>query len=122
LEALDYNRVMQANLALVFNERDPERRLSAIGELYAENAVLNEPEKAVTGHGAISDAVTELLDSLPGDFAFTSTGPALGHHGIGRLRWHAGPPGGPVAVTGMDVAHFQDGRIQSLYVFLEPSA
>jgi hypothetical protein len=52
---------------------------------------------------------------------FTSIGAAIGHHGVGRLLWKAGPPNGPVAVTGMDIAHFKDGRIQALYVFLDPA-
>jgi hypothetical protein len=120
--SIDYERLMQANLARVFSERDAKRRIAAIRELYTEDAALNEPEASVTGHAAISEAVTALLASLPPDFAFTAIGPAIGHHGIGRLRWQAGPPNGPVAVTGMDIAHFQDGRIHSLYVFLEPTA
>ncbi|MBY3300074.1 nuclear transport factor 2 family protein [Rhizobium laguerreae] len=120
MQALDYDGLMQANLTGVFSERDPERRLIAIGELYAANATLNEPETSVIGHASISNAVTAVLASLPADFVFSAMGPALGHHGIGRLRWQAGPPDGPSAVTGMDIAHFQDGRIHSLYVFIEP--
>ncbi len=121
--SIDYDRLMQANLASVFNERDAGKRIRAIGELYAEGAVLYEPpETAAEGHAAISEAVTGLLASLPPDFAFTATGPALGHHGLGRLRWQARPPNGPAAVNGMDVAHFQDGRIQSLHVYIEPAA
>jgi hypothetical protein len=113
---------MRANLDSVFNERDAEKRIRAIGELYAEGAVLYEAsDTAAEGHPAISEAVTRLLGNLPPDFAFTATGPALGHHGIGRLRWRAGPPNGPVAVTGMDIARFEGGRIHSLYVFIEPT-
>jgi hypothetical protein len=104
-------------------ERDAGKRLRAIGELYAQDAVLYEPpDTAAEGHDGICKPVTRLLASLPPDFRFTATGPALGHHGIGRLRWQAGPPNGPVAVNGMDIARFQDGLIQSLYVFIEPSA
>ena len=121
MQSLDYDKLMQANLARVFNERDPVKRLAAIGELYAQDAVLYEPETSVTGHASISDTVAALLTSLPPDFAFTAIGPALGHHNIGRLRWQAGPPSGPVAVTGMDIVHFQNGLIHSLYVFIEPN-
>lgn len=120
---IDYDRLMQANLASVFDERDARRRIGAIAQLYVGDAVLYEPpDTAVEGHAAISEAVTRLLASLPPDFTFTGTGPALGHHGIARLRWQAGPPNGPVAINGMDVAHFRDGRIHSLYVFIEPTA
>src|ERR1700687_4383634 len=120
-EAIDYNRLMQANLMRVFNERDAGRRIVAIRELYAEDAVLYEPDASAKGHTAISEAVTALLSHLPPIFVFSAAGPAIGHHNIGRLRWRSGPPDGPVAVAGMDVAHFEQGRIHSLYVFLEPA-
>ena len=113
---------MQANAARVFSERDPARRLNAIRELYAVDAVVIEPEGVSEGLSAISNAVTDLLSKLPPTFAFTSIGLAIGHHGIGRLLWRAGPPNGLPAVTGMDIAHFKDGRIQALYVFLDPAA
>jgi hypothetical protein len=122
MESIDYDRLLQANAVRVFSERDPARRLDAIRELYTADAVLTEPEGVSKGEAAISDAVTELLSKLPPTFAFTSIGAAIGHHGVGRLLWKAGPPDGPPAVTGMDVAHFKDGRIQALYVFLNPAA
>ena len=122
MEPIDYDRLMQANAARVFSERDPVRRLQAIRELYASDAVVTEPEGVSNGEAAISDAVTDLLSKLPTTFAFTPIGAAIGHHGVGRLLWKAGPPNGPPAVTGMDVAHFKDGRIQALYVFLDPAS
>jgi hypothetical protein len=122
LEApIDYDGLMQANLARVFGERDAGRRLKAISELYAETAVLHEPQASVNGHGAISKAVTALLGSMPLDFVFHAAGPAVGHNGMGRLQWRAGPPDGPVAVTGTDVAVFEGGLIRSLHVFLDPA-
>ena len=57
------------------------------------------------GEAAISDAVTELLSKVPPAFAFKAIGVAIGHHGVGRLLWKAGPPIGLAAVTGMDIAH-----------------
>lgn len=121
--ATDYHRLMQANLVSVFNERDACKRIEAIVRIYAVDAVLYEqPDTALEGHAVISDAVTRLLASLPPNFAFTAKGPALGHHGLGRLHWQAGPPNGLVAVNGMDVAQFRDGQIQSLHVFIEPTA
>ena len=98
---IDYDAQMQANLARVFGERDADRRIAAIRDLYAEDATLFEPDSLVTGHAAINGAVTALLSRLPLGFSFTAAGPASGHHGLGRLRWQAGPPDGPVAVTGM---------------------
>jgi len=120
--SIDYERLMQANLERVFGERDAGRRLAAIRELYAADAVLYEPHASATGHAAINGAVTTLLSNLPPSFAFTAIGPAVGHHGVGRLRWQSGPSNGPAAVTGTDVAHFQGGLIQTLHVFLDPPA
>lgn len=117
---IDYNGLMQANLNRVFGEHDAKRRLEAIRELYAADAVLNEPQASAKGHEAINQAVTDLLGSLPPGFVFTARGPADGHHNIGYLKWSSGPAGGPVAVNGMDIAHFGNDRIQSLFVFLEP--
>ena len=79
-EAIDYNRLMQANLTRVFNERDGGRRIVAIRELYADGAVLHEPDTSAKGHAAIFDAVTALLAHLPPNFVFTAAGPAIGHH------------------------------------------
>lgn len=117
---VDYDAIMLANLGEVFGERNPAARLVAIRRLYAEDAVLYEPDRPVQGHDAIDDAVSALLATLPPEFSFTAVRPAIGHHGVGRLPWRAGPPDGLVAVTGLDVAHIEDGLIKALYVFLDP--
>lgn len=117
---LDYDGLMRANLTRVFGEHDAQKRLRAIRTLYAADAVLNEPHGSAKGHVEINEAVTSLLASLPSDSIFEPLAPALGHHGIGTLRWRSGPADGPAAVTGMDVAHFQNGAIHSLFVFLNP--
>src|SRR5260221_8239413 len=116
----DYDCLMQANLARVFGERDAPRRMEAIRELYSVDAVLHEPHASVTGHAAISEAVTALLARLPPKFVFRAAGPAVGHHGLARLRWRSGPPDGPAVVSGTDVALFENGRIRSLHVLLDP--
>jgi hypothetical protein len=119
-ESIDYGGLMQANLARVFGERDASRRMNAIAEVYANDATLFEPHASARGHDAIRQAVATLLASLPPNFVFTAIGAAVGHHGVGRLRWQSGPPNGPAAVTGTDVARFDGGRIQTLHVFLDP--
>ena len=69
--SLDYNSMMQANLARVFGERDASRRTKAIAELYANDATLYEPDAEAKGHAAINRAVEALLSHLPPQFAFT---------------------------------------------------
>src|ERR1700693_4973260 len=95
-KTIDYDSLMQANLKRVFGERNSSHRTKAIAQLYAGDATLYEPPDAsATGHAAINQAVEALLKHLPPDFVFTSIGPAVGHHGMGRLRWQSGPPNGP---------------------------
>ncbi len=111
--------LLRANMARVFNERDAQRRLAAVRELYTGDATLYEPQTVVSGHEAISGAVGELLATLPPNMMFTPTGAEGSHHGLAFARWQGGPADGPAVVTGMDVAHLEAGRITALYVFLD---
>jgi SnoaL-like domain len=120
--AFDLDALMQANIVRVFNERNSSLRLAALGELYAEDATLYDPETVASGREGISKAVDSLILSLPPDFVFSANGHAVGHNGVGRLFWRAGPPNGPAAVTGTDVAYIENGRIKLLYVFVDPTA
>ncbi|WP_420141718.1 nuclear transport factor 2 family protein [Sphingomonas sp.] len=116
----DFDRLLRANLARVFNERDPARRVKAVEALFVPDPILYEPDKIVTGRQAIADVAGALLDRFGPDFAFTpQEGPAVGHHGVGILRWHAGSAEGPIAVTGTDVAEIVEGRIARLWVMLD---
>jgi len=117
----DFDDLMQAHLSRVFGDRDGSRRLSALQEIYAEDASLFEPDATATGYEAISGAVEALHTRLPPSFVFTAAGPAVGHNGVARLHWRAGPRDGPAAVTGTDVAWVENGRIKALYVFVDPA-
>jgi hypothetical protein len=64
--------------------------------------------------------VDALFARLPPEFVFAPDGIAVGHHGLGRLAWRVGPPGGPAAVTGTDVAQVEAGRLKSLHVLIDP--
>jgi SnoaL-like domain len=107
----------RGNLERVFNERDPSTRLQAIGELYLEDAVLHDPQDSVQGHPAIAELVTRLLASLPADYTFTPTGPGVGRHGVGRINWSSQPA---PRLTGSDVITLEQGRIETLHVFIDP--
>ncbi|WP_035201201.1 nuclear transport factor 2 family protein [Agrobacterium tumefaciens] len=120
--AIDYDGLMQGHLYRVFAERDVERRRAAIRELYAETVSVFEPGAEATGHNGLDHTVDAILSKAPPNFVFGTFGPAVGHHGIGRMRWHFGPEGAPPVVTGLDVVEIVDGKIAKLYVFLDPPA
>ncbi len=121
-DEFDYDGLMQANLRRVFSEADAQARSQAISQLYAPDAVLYEPGHIATGHAEIANTVDTLVRSFPPGFAFVAEGPAVGHHGLGRLRWRGGLPGQPAAVTGTDVARLEGGIIKTIHVFIDPPA
>ena len=57
-DAIDFDAPMQANVARVFNERNPDRRRAAVVELYAKDATVYDPESVATGPEAISEQST----------------------------------------------------------------
>jgi len=116
----DFDHLLRTNLERVFNEREPTRRMTALEDLYVAEPVMYEPTGVVLGRAAISEVAGRLLSQFGPTFSFVAEGEAVGHHGFGCLRWHAGPDGGPTTVTGTDAAEIVDGRIARLWVLLNP--
>jgi hypothetical protein len=112
-------RLMERNVSEVFGERDPGPRQRVIAELYAEDCAFYDADGQSIGQAAISNRVGRILDGSPPGFAFSLVGPAEVIHDLGRLRWQLGPAGAPPVMTGMDVAVFANGKIQTLYTFIE---
>ena len=113
--------LMEDNLNKVWNQKDPEMRLSDIEKIYSKTATLNHVGDQVTGFDAINESVSGTQKMMPSNFVFTKLKPVIINNSIGRLIWGAGPEGQPAVATGMDIAHFEDGKIKSLYVFLDNS-
>ncbi|WGT36521.1 nuclear transport factor 2 family protein [Pseudomonas atacamensis] len=118
-EVENYDALLRANLQRVFNERDAQKRIAAVQELFADTPTMYEPTGIVTGRAAISEVAGALLDQFGSDFAFVPEGPAVGHHGLGYLRWHAGLSAGSTVVSGVDVAEISEGKIVRLWVLLD---
>ena len=117
----DYDGILKSNAANVFSEPDPDKRMAALHSLWAADGVLIEREAVSTGYAAISSSVGALLGMLPPGTTFVPEGTGAGHHGLSRLRWRATSANGePVGVYGTDLAFLSDGRIQRLYVILDP--
>ena len=116
----NYDQLLRTNLERLFNERDPQKRAEALAELYVPSPVMYEPTAIVEGRAAIADVAGKLLEQFGPTFTFVPDGVGVGHHGMASLRWHAGPKGGPIVVTGTDTAEVVDGRISKLWVLLDP--
>ncbi len=111
--------ILIRNLLEVFNERDPSRRGLAIQDLYTDDAIFFEAENAFTGHTAINQQVTEVLENLPPEALFQATGLMTSNHDVARVSWTLGVPNGPVLASGIDVGILDGNRIAKLYLFFD---
>ena len=117
--ATTLGQLMERNVSEVFGERDSGRRRRAIAELYAEDCAFYDADGESIGQAAISDRVGRILDQSPPGFAFSLVGHAEVMHELGRLRWQTGPAGASPVASGTDVAVFANGKIRTLYTFIE---
>jgi len=109
--------LLKRNLVEVFGENDPQLRKAAIGEIYAEDAVVYAPPGSIVGHDAIDKFAGDLRSTHP-HYVYTPSGEPQVLHDSGRLAWGSGPDGEPPRYTGEDFILARKGRIAALYVFL----
>jgi hypothetical protein len=105
--------LLRINLHEVTSERDPERRLAAIGRAYVEDLKFLDSEAEVVGRQAFSDRIQKILDDAPADFVLEEDGPAYVGPDTAAQPWRFGPPGNPV-IRGMDVLTLRDGRVSAV--------
>jgi hypothetical protein len=115
-------QLMERNVSEVFGERDAGRRKHAIAGLYAEDCAFYDADGESIGQAAVCERVGRILGQSPPGFAFSLVGHAEVIHDLGRLRWQTGPAGAPPVLSGMDVAVFANGKIRTLYTFIETPA
>jgi hypothetical protein len=115
----DLARLMEENLRRVWSERNADSRRKALEGIYAKDSTLFEVGEMVSGYDAINEKVSNIVNAMPAEFIFTRLKPTIINNNVGRLIWGIGPKGQPPVATGMDLAVFENGRIKSLYVFLD---
>jgi hypothetical protein len=116
----DYNQLLSDHLEQVFNERNLDLRLVALRRLYNDDAAVIDPDGTSIGHRAISQLVDELHKRFPDYFSFRVAGPGVGLGGVCYIPWGLGSLDNPTVVSGVDVVHIRAGRIQSVYVLIDP--
>ena len=103
----------------VFGEGDAARRRAAVQDLYTEDCVLHVPPGVFVGHDALDKFAGDLRAKHP-HFVYTPHGEPQALHNAGILAWGSGPKGDVPDYTGLDVVIVRDGKIATLYVFLNP--
>lgn len=111
--------LIEKNLNQVWAQRDASLRIKAIETLYRPDAGLYHVGHQTKGHEAINASVGQVLESFPEEFSFFLLKPVLVNNNMAQAHWGIGSnPQFPTA-TGIDIALIEDGKIKSLYVFLD---
>jgi hypothetical protein len=109
--------LMEANLLGVFNERDAQRRASAIESSYAPDVRWTDDEGTIVGREALETKAKALQAQMHG-LVFTKAGPVYQTRGLGYLAWQLGPEDGEPVASGFDVAVVRDDLISELYTVI----
>ena len=86
--------------------------------MYAEDLQFIDPLLEFIGRAHLHGFVRELHQQNSG-YVFRLVPPIAAHHNLVRLNWQFGPADNPAAVTGQDIALLANGRIQTLYIFVD---
>ncbi|QNL48833.1 nuclear transport factor 2 family protein [Olivibacter sp. SDN3] len=115
----DLALLMEENLIQVWSENNSSNRIKAIEKIYTSDSNLYHVGHQTTGHEAINESVNNILANMHAAFTFFKLKPVVINNNMGRLIWGMGPNIESLVATGMDIAVFEDGKIKSLYVFLD---
>ena len=115
---MDIESLVHRHLA-VWSDDDARRRRDAFPDLYDADVRLVEPNGEGRGHDAVEGAIAGLQAALPGS-VLSVDGPIGHHHDAVNYRWGLGPRDGAPVAGGSDVLLLGgDGRIATLYVFID---
>ncbi|QHV95350.1 hypothetical protein [Spirosoma endbachense] len=114
-------KLLEDSLLVIWNDRNTERRLEAMNEIYAVDIIFYETNEGqpITGYQAINELISGLQTQWPSAFKFELTGPAKVNHQVQHIAWRLGVPGQAQVATGMDVAIIDNHKIKSLHLFLD---
>jgi hypothetical protein len=107
----------------MWHEADPARRREVVRSLFAEDAEDYTKNIAARGLDEIYARVTRAHDEYVAGkaYVFQQTGNTDEHHHVIKFFWKMLPrDGGPIVSRGLDILVLrEDGRIRTLYQFLE---
>jgi hypothetical protein len=115
MQTLTNTEIIDRYLAL-WNEPDAETRREQAHADWADDGLLVDPLVEAVGPDAIATAIGGLRDRMPGHALVRTTSIDV-HHDHARFGWTVNAPDGSVAVAGIDVVTFADGRIQTAIGF-----
>jgi methylaspartate ammonia-lyase len=113
----DLKQIVERYLA-AFNETNAGHRRELVDALYTSDSTYTDPQVDLRGPAQIDGFIAQTQEHFPG-FTFQLGGPVDAHHKQARFQWHAGPEDAPDQFVGFDVIATEDGRIRSVYGFMD---
>ncbi|MFC7545514.1 nuclear transport factor 2 family protein [Plantactinospora sp. GCM10030261] len=103
----------------VWNTGDQADRAALVQIVFTEDVRYVDPLADTGGHAGMVELVDGVRAMFPG-LEFRPSGIVDGHHDVVRFGWQLGPAEGEPLAVGFDVARLaEDGRIRSVYGFLD---
>ena len=114
-------KLLEDSLLVIWNDRDPQRRLEAMPDVYSPAIVFYESNEGqpFRGHEEINALIANLQGQWHPEFTFELTQPSRINHEVQQITWRLGIPGQPPVATGSDIAVTEAGKIKSLHLLLD---
>ena len=104
------------NLSDVFGENDPVHRRAASDDIWNEDGVFYDPNGGIYRGRDEIDRIAGVIKATHPDFKYQPLSPPEELSDAGRVRWVSGKP---PAYAGTDFIVARNGRIASVYLFLD---
>lgn len=115
--AAEIDKLIEGHL-LIWNEKEGDARLRDLPSVYSPEVDMLAPGFSFHGFEQMSGFIETLHKQHPG-YIFRHKKAIQNHHNIARMFWQFGTPSNPDAISGMDLFVIENGRVQTLYVFLD---
>jgi len=114
-------KLLEESLLVIWNDRNAKSRSAAMTNIYAQDIHFYESDdrEPIVGHEAINNLISVLQAQWPIDFKFSLSQSSVKNHAVQHIAWTLGAPGAEPVASGMDIAVIDDGKIKSLYLFLD---
>jgi catechol 2,3-dioxygenase-like lactoylglutathione lyase family enzyme len=102
----------------IFSETDATKRAQLMAEAYASDIQVIDPHDVLTGLAEVDKFIAGLQQKSPGG-RFTQARAIEAHHNVAELHWQFGTAAQPAQVTGSDILVLANGKVQTMYVFVD---
>jgi catechol 2,3-dioxygenase-like lactoylglutathione lyase family enzyme len=115
-EPFDAEKIVKQHLS-IWSETNEVARAAAVSKIYADDIKLVDPFFTSGGIEKVNGFINQLQANHPG-YVFSLMGEVMSHHSVIKFNWSFDSKTGPEKITGSDIMMLQNGRVKTLYVFI----